>query len=104
MRDFLILAAKEVGISIEFRGKGLNEVGIVREITGNKAKKVRKGQKIVQVHSDFYRPTEVETLLSNPELASTELGWKPKISLNTLCREMIESDYNLLVKEISTDF
>ncbi|MBA1232876.1 GDP-mannose 4,6-dehydratase [Pseudomonas viridiflava] len=82
VRDFVTLACKAVDINIAWTGKDENEVGI-DEATG---------QKIVSVNPKFYRPTEVDLLLGNPQKAKDALGWEAKTSLEELCRMMVEAD------------
>ena len=82
VRTFLSLSFKAVNIDISFEGEGVKEVGV------NKA----NGKVIVKVNPDFYRPTEVDLLQGNADKANKILGWKPKISLEDLCKMMVEAD------------
>jgi GDPmannose 4,6-dehydratase len=82
VREFVETVGVECGFDIEWRGKGIDEVGIDRK-TGNI---------IVTIDSKFYRPAEVDILLGNPEKASKKLGWKPKTSYQELCHLMITAD------------
>jgi GDPmannose 4,6-dehydratase len=50
------------------------------------------GKVIVSVDPRYFRPTEVETLLGSPEKAKTKLGWVPKITVEEMAKEMVESD------------
>lgn len=94
IRDFCILAFRELGVELEFKGKGSEEVGVVK--TTSKAQfKFSPGQTVIQVDADYYRPTEVELLIGDPTKANTVLGWKPKYDLNALVKEMIQSDLEL---------
>ena len=92
VRQFVEFAARELGITIEFRGDGAAEVGVVAKVEGDKAK-CKVGDVIVKVDPRYYRPTEVETLLGDPSKAKAKLGWSPKISLPELVREMVAADY-----------
>ena len=92
VRQFVDWSAKELGIEIEFIGKGLSEQGIVKSIIGNDAPSLNKGDVIVKVDSRYFRPAEVETLLGDPTLAKNKLGWVPEISLEEMCSEMIQED------------
>lgn len=92
VRQFVELAAAELGISIEFRGEGANEVGIVSAVQGDRAK-VRVGQVIVKVDPRYYRPTEVETLLGDATRAREKLGWVPRTGFIDLVKEMVQADY-----------
>ncbi|MCE0780840.1 MULTISPECIES: GDP-mannose 4,6-dehydratase [unclassified Pseudomonas] len=82
VRDFVTLACKAVDIDILWQGKEENETGI----------DAATGRTLVAVNAKFYRPTEVDLLLGNPEKAKTVLGWEPRTSLEDLCRMMVEAD------------
>ena len=95
VRQFVEFSAKQIGLELEFVGEGLDEKGIVSKIEGDKAPSIKTGDVIVQVDPRYFRPSEVETLLGDPSLASQELGWLPEISLQELCSEMISEDLKL---------
>ena len=82
VRDFVNKAAKAVGIEMEWKGKGVEEKGYDKA-TGNC---------LVEVDPRYFRPTEVETLLGDPTKAKEKLGWVPKITLEEMVAEMVESD------------
>ncbi len=86
VREFVELAFAEVGINIEWKGKGIEEKGYDR-----KTKKV-----LVEVDPKYFRPAEVEVLLGDSSKAEAELGWKRKINFKQLIAMMVEAD----VKEI----
>jgi GDPmannose 4,6-dehydratase len=92
VRQFVQLAASELGITVAFEGEGENEIGRVVEVAGDRAK-VRPGDVIVRVDSRYFRPTEVEALVGDASKAQRMLGWKPKITLKELVREMVQADY-----------
>jgi GDPmannose 4,6-dehydratase len=92
VRQFVERAAAELGITVEFRGEGADEVGVVAKVSGNRAK-VKPGEVIVRVDPRYFRPTEVETLLGDPSKAKAKLGWEPTTPFAELVREMVESDY-----------
>ena len=98
VRDFVTLAALELGVSLEFSGSGEQEIGQVVKVEGNQSS-CKPGDVIVKVDSRYYRPTEVETLLGDPGKAKRELGWEPKVSLAELVREMVQSDYQLAQRD-----
>ena len=75
VREFIIWAAEALGIQLEFKGKGLNEVGIVTRVDDKLPLKVKVGKEIVKIHPRYFRPTEVETLLGDSSKAKIELGW-----------------------------
>jgi GDPmannose 4,6-dehydratase len=92
VRDFVNAVAKELGMTIEWRGKGLKEVGVVARIEGGEKNGPKKSQTIVRVDPRYFRPTEVETLLGDATKARKKLGWKPKIKFKELVAEMVRED------------
>lgn len=92
VRQFVEFAAAELGIEIAFEGEGAQEIGIVKAVTGDKAK-CKVGDVIVKVDPRYFRPTEVETLLGDPTKAKEKLGWTPKTTLRELVAEMVQADY-----------
>ena len=93
VREFIVWSANALGILIEFKGKGIEEIGLVTEIKGDLAPKVTVGQEIIRIDKRYFRPAEVETLLGDPTKAKEELSWEPTISAKQMCKEMIEEDY-----------
>jgi GDPmannose 4,6-dehydratase len=92
VRDFIRLAAGNLGITLEFSGAGVEEVATVSEITGNNAPAVTIGDAIVKVDPRYFRPAEVETLLGDASKAKELLGWVPEITVEDMCAEMVQSD------------
>jgi len=92
VRQFVEMAARELGIELGFEGQGEVETAVVRAVRGERAK-LKPGQAIVRVDPRYYRPTEVETLLGDPSKAKAKLGWAPTTSFAELVREMVEADY-----------
>ena len=96
VRDFVIAAAGQLGITLEWQGEGVDEVGIVAlvEPTALTADdvKVTEGDTIIRVDPTYYRPAEVETLLGDPSKAHQELGWKPTTTLEEMVQEMVSHD------------
>ena len=83
VRDFVNIAGKELGYKIIWKGKGKNEKGLV------------DGKVIIKVDKNYFRPTEVETLLGDASKAKRKLGWEPKISFKKLVSEMVSEDLKL---------
>jgi GDPmannose 4,6-dehydratase len=92
VRQFIEMAAEKLGVFIEWRGKNIDEVGIVSAVKGNQAPALKAGDIIVRVDPQFFRPAEVETLLGDPTKAYQKLGWKPRISLAEMIDEMVSHD------------
>ncbi|MGY4157699.1 GDP-mannose 4,6-dehydratase [Bradyrhizobium sp. USDA 4461] len=82
VREFVELAFAEVGRSIEWRGKGVEEIG-VDKATGNT---------LVQIDPSYFRPTEVDLLIGDASKARAKLGWAPKTPFAQLVKEMVASD------------
>ena len=80
VRDFINLAAKNLDMKIEWKGKAEDEIGIYKD------------EEIIKIDTNYYRPTEVESLLGDASKAKKELGWEPKISFEELVKEMVEKD------------
>ncbi len=92
VRDFINLAAGELGITLEFQGEGEHEQGLVAAISGDICTNLNEGDVIVAVDPHYYRPAEVETLLGDPGKAKRELGWNPETTLEQLISEMMAHD------------
>tara|TARA_B100001057_G_scaffold485802_1_gene566008 strand:- start:1082 stop:2182 length:1101 start_codon:yes stop_codon:yes gene_type:complete len=92
VRDFLVIACKNLGIEIQFKGEGLNEVGIVKSIDNKLNLKVKKGSIIIKIDPVYFRPTEVESLLGDSSRAKDLLNWSPKVNFEELIKEMIDTD------------
>ena len=92
VRQFIEWSAAELGITLKFKGKGIEEVAIVTSIIGDKAHALKVGDIIVQVDSRYFRPTEVDTLLGDPSKAKEKLGWTPEVNAQEMCAEMVASD------------
>ncbi|EPS5940237.1 MULTISPECIES: GDP-mannose 4,6-dehydratase [Klebsiella] len=92
VRQFVEFAAAELGITLRFEGKGVDEKGIVESVTGDNAPGVKVGDVIVAVDPRYFRPAEVETLLGDPSNAHKKLGWKPETTLQEMVVEMVRHD------------
>jgi len=108
VREFVLWAASALGIELEFVGKGIDEAGVVAAVSSECPFKVSVGQKIIKVHPRYFRPTEVDSLLGDASKAKKELGWESEITVQEMCKEMIEEDYKVasrvvLLKENKLD-
>lgn len=92
VRQFIDMAAQELGITLRFEGEGVHEQAIVQTVEGDKAPALQPGDVIVKVDPRYFRPTEVETLLGDPANAKAKLGWVPQIALQEMVTEMVASD------------
>ena len=90
----------QLGITLEFKGNGMEEVGTVVAIDGDKAPNIYVGQDIVKIDERYFRPAEVETLLGDPTKAKEMLGWEPEITVQEMCAEMVEADYLIALNQL----
>jgi GDPmannose 4,6-dehydratase len=90
VRDFVAMSFKELGIDIEWKGKGVNEKGIDRS-----SKKT-----IVEIDTAYFRPAEVDILVGDYTKAKVDLGWSPKVTLPQLVKMMVEEDFKIAEREI----
>jgi GDPmannose 4,6-dehydratase len=98
VRDFVKLSFAEIGIELEFKGKGVNEVGVVKKCK-SRVYQISKGEVVVAVDKKYFRPTEVDLLLGNPSKAKKVLGWKPKYNLASLVKDMMKADLTLFKRD-----
>jgi len=91
VREFVEAAFKHAGISIEWRGAGLDEKGF----------DASNGKVLIEVEPRYYRPTEVEMLLGDPSKAERLLGWKRKVSFDELVRRMVVNDLSITDRDRS---
>ncbi|CEN52939.1 GDP-mannose 4,6-dehydratase [Capnocytophaga canis] len=112
IRDFIILSAKEIGLTIEYQGEGVDEVGyftaidktVFSEKVGEKyisniENKIKSKAEIVLVDPKYFRPTEVDLLIGDPTKSKTVLGWEPKYDLKGLVADMMQSDIKLFKRD-----
>jgi GDPmannose 4,6-dehydratase len=92
VRDFVNAAAKELGMEIRWEGSGVNEKGYWADLSLRRGEADAAIQPIVAVDPRYFRPTEVETLLGDPNKAKEKLGWTPKVTFYELVAEMVRED------------
>ena len=95
VRDFARKAFEQIGVTIEFKGEGKEEIGVIIS-SSNPDYLLEIGREVIAVDPNYYRPTEVDLLIGDPSKAKTKLGWKPKYDLQMLVEEMVASDIELL--------
>ena len=91
MRDFFEMSCKAVDINIDWKGTGVDEVGI----------DTATGKEILKINPEFYRPAEVELLIGNAKKAKEDLGWEANTSLEELCKMMVEADLRRIKEGVS---
>ena len=99
VRDFVRLAFAHAGVTIEFKGEGEAEKGIVASVD-NLDIPLQKGDVIVEVDKRYFRPTEVDLLLGDPTKAKEKLGWVAKYTLSELAKEMVDADIENFRKDV----
>jgi GDPmannose 4,6-dehydratase len=92
VRQFIRWSAEELGVTLKFEGKGVDETATVAAIKGDKAPGLKVGDVVVKIDPRYFRPTEVETLLGDPSKAKAKLGWTPEITVQQMCAEMVAAD------------
>jgi GDPmannose 4,6-dehydratase len=98
VREFVVKTFARLGISIQFKGEGLNEVGNVTS-SSNRDFKVKTGQEILKIDPVYFRPTEVELLIGDASKARKALNWEPRYNLVSLINEMVDSDLELMQRD-----
>ena len=123
VRDFVKMAFAEVGVELEFKGKGVDEKAFVAGIDSEKynnviasetkqsqssnsderktknGNRLRVGQEVLSIDPKYFRPTEVDLLIGDASKAKEKLGWVPEYDLNDLVADMMQSDLKLMKKE-----
>lgn len=110
VREFVRLACAEIGLTVEFRGEGLDEVGVLTSIDEARFAeyvgqeylegiRTRLGEELVAVDPAYFRPAEVDLLIGDPTKAMQKLGWKPQYQLPDIITDMMRSDLLLMKKD-----
>ncbi len=107
VRQFIALAAKKVGLTIVWHGKGVDETGIVDSVDSVGIAGIDKcgnekliGKPIVKIDPRYFRPTEVDILLGDASKAKQTLGWEPEVSFEALVDMMMAHDVNDQLKNV----
>ncbi len=98
IRDFVKLSFDEIGIELEFEGKGMNEKGFIKECKNPKYL-LPIGKEVLNIDPKYFRPTEVDLLVGDATKAKEKLGWVPKYNLEYLVKDMMTSDLKLMGKD-----
>ena len=112
IRDFITMAAKEIGLTLEFKGEGVDEKGYITAVdasifiekVGEKylsaiRERIANNPEVVNVDPHYFRPTEVDLLIGDPTKSQTVLGWKPEYDLKGLIEDMMRSDIKLFKRD-----
>ncbi|WP_053976093.1 GDP-mannose 4,6-dehydratase [Mangrovimonas xylaniphaga] len=98
VRDFVRMAFAEVGVTLEFKGVGVEEKAYVVSCD-NPEYQIEIGKEVLAVDPKYFRPTEVDLLIGDASKANNKLGWTPKYDLKDLVNDMMQSDLKLMKKE-----
>jgi GDPmannose 4,6-dehydratase len=98
VRDFVRLAFGEVGIELEFKGDGVNEKAYIKACN-HSGFQITIGKEVLSVDPSYFRPTEVDLLIGDPTKAKEKLGWVPEHDLESLVKDMMQSDVRLMQKD-----
>ena len=95
VRQFVILTFRELGIELNFKGKGINEKAYVKSCSDRRYQ-LKKDKEVLSIDPKYFRPTEVNHLIGDPSKAKNKLGWVPKYDIKKLIKEMIHYDISLI--------
>jgi GDPmannose 4,6-dehydratase len=98
VRDFVKMCFDQVGIELEFIGKGSNEKGFIKSCS-NLDYQIEIGKEVIVVDEKYFRPTEVDLLIGDATKAKEKLGWIPEYDLPALVEDMMTSDLKLMKKQ-----
>ena len=98
IRDFVKMAFNHVGITLEFKGEGLEEKAYIANCS-NSDFQLEIGKEVLAIDPKYFRPTEVDLLIGDPSKAKNKLGWEPVIQLPELVEDMMRSDLKLMQKD-----
>ena len=98
VRDFVRMSFGHVGIELEFKGEGVNEIAYIKACHNDEFN-LPIGKEVLNVDPTYFRPSEVELLVGDASKAKNKLGWIPKYELKELVEEMMQSDLKLMEKE-----
>jgi GDPmannose 4,6-dehydratase len=98
VREFVRMSFAEVGIELEFTGAGVNEKATVTKCN-NPLFQIELGKEVLSIDPSYFRPTEVDLLIGDPTKAKTKLGWVPAHDLESLVKDMMQSDVKLMQKQ-----
>lgn len=99
VKEFIIKAFKEIGVTLSFQGQGIQEVGIAESVVDANCK-IIPGQQVIAVDPRYFRPTEVDLLLGDPSKAKHELGWEPSYTLSSMIKEMVQADMKAAARDL----
>ena len=98
VKEFINRTAEQIGLKLEWTGKGINEKAKVKKIFTKQLRNVKIGQVIIRVNKRYFRPAEANNLVGDSRKAKQKLGWKPKVGIDKLINIMLEEEFKILKK------
>ena len=98
IRDFIKMAFAHIGVELEFKGQGVDEIAVIVSCSNEKYQ-LEIGKQVLAIDEKYFRPTEVDLLIGDPTKAKEKLGWTAEISLEELVDHMMQSDLKLFEKD-----
>lgn len=98
VRDFINMCFNHLGIHLDFKGEGIEEIGIIADRPASMSH-LEIGQTVVSVDPNYFRPTEVDLLIGDPTKSKEKLDWVPKCSVQQLAQEMVDADVELFKRD-----
>ena len=98
IRDFVKMAFAHIGVTLSFKGEGINEVAIITSCSNEKYQ-LEIGKEVLAIDSNYFRPTEVDLLIGDPTKAKEKLGWVSETSIDDLIDDMMQSDLKLFERD-----
>ena len=95
VREFVEHAFNYAGIEIEWKGKGVDEKGVIRSLRLPSRSNFKTGDILVEIDPRYYRPTEVDFLLADISKARKKIGWEPRVKFSELVKIMVDADMKL---------
>ncbi len=92
VKEFVTKAFQVLGITITFRGKGIDEVGVIETISNTEVS-CKAGDTVIRIDPEYFRPAEVDYLLGDATKARQKLGWSPLYTIDMLIEEMMQADF-----------
>ncbi len=95
VREFIEASFNYVGIELEWKDEGVDEIGIIAGIDRNADYKLNEGDIVIKINPRYFRPTEVDFLQADISKAINKLGWKPKVNFDELVQVMLDFDMQM---------
>ena len=98
VRDFIVKTFRKLGVELEFKGTGVDEIGVVSKVN-NTGAQLKVGDVVLRIDPKYFRPTEVELLIGDSTKAKRDLKWELNYDLDALVSDMVNSDLELFKRD-----